>query len=240
MRWCAKNPAAASLLSGVTVGSLAGFIYLSSLSHWFVQQSALESVRLQSDAIEQFNTLYSEAASKLDADLVGTTAEYEAGQRPMLFPASFTIEAGRRMGCVGDGLNVQLYSDFPFPWRDDGGPKDDFQVDAIAALTKSPETPFYRFEELADRPILRYATAQVMTRSCVQCHNEHPQTPKNDWREGDVRGVLEIVHPLTEDENRTAKGLRGAFLLIGGVAVGLTLLAFGLLLKARKSRSRFV
>jgi serine/threonine protein kinase len=113
MGWCGKNPVAASLLSGVTVGSLVGFIYLSSLSHWFVQQSALESVRLQADAIDQFNTLYSEAASKLDADLVGTTAEYDEGKKPMLFPASFTIEAGRRMGCVGDGLNVRLYSDHP-------------------------------------------------------------------------------------------------------------------------------
>ncbi|MFK7820555.1 MAG: protein kinase [Planctomycetaceae bacterium] len=239
IRWCSKNPVAASLLSGVTVGALVGFIYLSSLSHWFVQQSALESVRLQSDAIDQFNKLYSEVASKLDPDVVGTTEEYAEGQKPMLFPASFTIEAGTRMGCVGEGLHVRLYSDYPFPWREDGGPRDEFQTNALAALKEAPDTPFYRFEELGDRPVLRYATARVMQRSCVQCHNEHPQTPKADWREGDVRGVLEIVHPLSGDEKRTAKGLRGAFLLIGGLAVGLTLLAFGLLLRAKNSRSRF-
>ena len=238
MHWCGKNPVAASLLAGVTIGSLVGMIYLSSLSRWFVQQSALESVRLQSDAIDQFNKLYSEVAANLDQDEVGTTEEYERGQTPTLFPASFTIEAGRRMGCSKSGLQVQLYSDAPFPWRKDGGPKDDFQIDALAALRKLPDEPYYRFTEIQGESVLRYATARVLTRSCVQCHNEHPQTPRNDWREGDVRGVLEIVRPLNGDTIRIANGLRGAFLLVGGLAVSLTLLAFTILLRARR-RSDF-
>lgn len=237
MHWCARNPVAASLLAGVTIGSLVGFVYLSLLSRSFVQQSALESVRLQSDAISQFNKLYSEAAANLDPSDVGTTEEFERGEKPTLFPASFTIEAGRRMGCSKFGLQVQLYSDYPFPWRKDGGPKDEFQVDALAALIENPDEPYYRFTEIGGEAVLRYATARVLTESCVQCHNEHPQTPRNDWREGDVRGALEIVHPLSGDTTRTAKGLRGAFLLIGGLAISLTLLAFTLLLRARRLRS---
>lgn len=239
MAWCSRNPVAASLLAGVTIGSLVGFAYLSALSRSFVKQSALESVRLQSDSITQFNKLYSEVAAKLDPIEVGTTEEYEVGEKPALFPASFTIEAGRRLGCTKFGLHVQLYSDYPFPWREDGGPKDKFQSDAIAALEDNPDKPYFRFTELRGEPVLRYATARVMTRSCVECHNEHPDTPKDDWIEGDVRGVLEVVRPLNGDESRTADGLRGAFLLIGGSAFGLTLLAFGLLLQTRRLRKTY-
>lgn len=233
-RWCYRNPVAASLLSGVTVGSLVGFVYLSSLSHWFVEQAALESVRLQSRAIEHFNTLYSEGAANLDTADVGTTEEFKQGHKPTLFPASFTIEAGRRMALDGSGMQVSLFSEYPFPWRSDGGPRDTFQRDAIAALSTDPGEPYFRFTEIHGEPVLRYATARVMTSSCIQCHNEHPDTPKDDWKEGDLRGVLEIVRPLNRDIERTADGLRGAFLLIGGLAMGLTALASALLLRSRR------
>ena len=77
--WCTNNPVAAALLAGVTVGAVVGFAHLSWLSHWFVQQTALESVELQSRAIAHFNSLYSEGAANLSADQVGTTKEYRDG-----------------------------------------------------------------------------------------------------------------------------------------------------------------
>src|SRR5438046_10334703 len=45
-----------------------------------------------------------------------------------------------------------------------------------------------------------YAQARVMERSCVQCHSAHDQSPRKDWKVGDVRGVLEIIRPLDRDE----------------------------------------
>ena len=31
---------------------------------------------------------------------------------------------------------------------------------------------------------------------CVACHNFRPDTPKNDWKLGDVRGILEVTLPV--------------------------------------------
>ena len=45
-------------------------------------------------------------------------------------------------------------------------------------------------------PMLRYATADLMRKSCVHCHNTHPDSPKTDWKAGDVRGVLQVSLPL--------------------------------------------
>ena len=134
------------------------------------------------------------------------------------------------------GLQVSLYSEYPFPWRIDGGPHDDFQRSALAALIDAPSQPYYRFTHRDGQPVLRYAVASVMADSCIDCHNEHPQTPRSDWKNGDVRGVLEISRPLQQDIERTARGLRGAFLIIGALATVLTTLALALLMRPRPLR----
>ena len=44
---------------------------------------------------------------------------------------------------------------------------------------------------------MRVAIADNLTeQACVDCHNSHSDTPKNDWKLGDVRGVLEVVVPI--------------------------------------------
>src|SRR5262249_1095366 len=79
----------------------------------------------------------------------------------------------------------------------------------------------YSFEEVNGRTALRYATARRMEKDCVTCHNNHPDTTKNDWRVGDVRGVLEIIRPLDQDEDRIREGLQGTLVLVGAPGGGL-------------------
>ena len=33
----------------------------------------------------------------------------------------------------------------------------------------------------------------VMAEACVACHNTHPESPKRDWKVGDVRGIQEVT-----------------------------------------------
>ena len=58
-----------------------------------------------------------------------------------------------------------------------------------------------------------------MEKSCLSCHN-HPdsRSPKKDWKEGDVVGVMKIVRPLNREIETTQAGLRGAFLLMGVIS----------------------
>ena len=67
----------------------------------------------------------------------------------------------------------------------------------------------------------------------MECHNTHPASPKKDWHEGDVRGVLEIIRPLDKDETRVGDALR----LVLFVSAGLSLLLIaGSLLAVRFGR----
>ena len=53
----------------------------------------------------------------------------------------------------------------------------------------------------------------------MACHNNHPQSPRTDWKVGDVRGVLEIIRPLDAIVAQTRAGLRETFLLMGIMGV---------------------
>jgi adenylate cyclase len=33
----------------------------------------------------------------------------------------------------------------------------------------------------------------IMGQACVNCHNSHPESPKKDWKVGDVRGIQEVT-----------------------------------------------
>ena len=68
---------------------------------------------------------------------------------------------------------------------------------------------------MADTPM---PTTRVMRRTRVECHNIHAQSPRKDWQEGDVRGVLEIIRPLDRDEARVGEALRLALLLSAAVS----------------------
>ncbi|MEE9338894.1 MAG: methyl-accepting chemotaxis protein [Methylococcaceae bacterium] len=91
-----------------------------------------------------------------------------------------------------DGTDMKLYSAFPFPNRKDRV-MDQFQKDAWAFFQSNPDETFSRTELVDGIPYVRVAMADKMTdQSCVNCHNSHPDTPKNNWKLNDVRGVLEV------------------------------------------------
>ena len=135
---------------------------------------------------------------------------------------------GNRIAEQGGQGETRLYSPYPFPWRQEtGGLRDEFAREAWEFFTQHANKPFFRFAEFNRGPALRYATADIMRSSCVNCHNTHPDTPKSDWKDGDVRGVLEVVLPLGDAIAQTRTGLRGTWILFGTLTVlGLAGLAF--------------
>ena len=214
---------ALSILFGT---ALAGLLWLqSSQRSRLVESTAIQQAVRYSDAVAEFRSLYSSEVVKTATDhglLVTHDYKDKAGAIPL--PATLSMLLGNHLAEKHSGGLTRLYSPYPFPWRSKtGGLRDDFEREAWDALNKNPEKPFFRFEEIDGRPSLRYATADSMRRSCVHCHNTHPDTPKSDWKEGEVRGILEVDLPLdvavaeANTEHREA-----SFAVIGLFALGLT------------------
>ncbi len=197
------------------IGVAATLWDLARLSSKLVESAALQGTALQAESLEELRTLYtSEVVERVRSQGVIVTHDYAAHDGAIPLPATFSMELGRRIGAKGSGMQVRLYSDYPFPWRQDGGPRDVFEQDALRSLREHPDEPFFRFEDFAGRPALRYARADRMRASCVSCHNSHPASPKTDWKVGDVRGVLEVIRPLDRVVAQTHAGLRGTFVMM--------------------------
>lgn len=231
-RWGRRYPLAVATFMIMFLGSIAGWTYLLGLSEYFVEQTALDSVQLQSEMLERISSYYSEVVEAFhSADTSqASTAELHPG---VPVPARFTIEAGKRIGECKGGMQVRLYSDYPFPWRDDGGPQDDFGRQALQKLSQNPSQPIHEFTEIDGQRVVRYAIARVMTESCLRCHNHHPESPKTDWHLGDVRGSLEVIMPLDREIRRTQTGLRGAF---SWLAIGSMVTALGVAVAVIRTR----
>lgn len=256
-RWCRTYPLAASLLVAAPFVSVGGFVYLSWLSTHFVHSTALESARMEANMLEDINDYYSESVvGRLDPDQVPVTHQYATTPNTLPLPFTFMIDAGKRITANESGMQVKIYSEFP--WRENCGPHDAFELRASQALScrkfpleQNVSTPHRAYDQLSDRsyyefdkvdgePVLRYARAQIMKQSCVKCHNSDPMSPRKDWSEGEVGGVLLITRPLQRDIDLTRSGLRSAFNLIAGLATlltGLTLVVFWT--AKRRSASKF-
>jgi serine/threonine protein kinase len=232
-RWCRRYPLAASIFFAMTLGSTTGFFYLTQLSSYFVRETALDSARMEVDMLEVFNAYYSDALSRLDSDFLEITHEYAIKHNALPLPATFTIEAGERLGERETGMQLRLYSDYPF--RDRGGPTDDFERKIIQILStevtqgvRGSETlEHHQFVTIDGQQYLKYARGQIMKQSCLNCHNTHAQSTKKDWKEGDLAGVLLLTRPLDRDILRTQSGLRSAFILMGAIAAALVLILVG-------------
>ncbi len=237
-RWCRRNPVPASLLLAVTLGGAFGLWYLSALSKELVRSAALESAAQESELLEVVNKLYSDdVVDRAGRGGVKALPDYAAHPGAIPLPATLTYELSRRLGQSSEsGVQVRLYSDYPWSFRKDGGPRDDFEREALQRLRASPDTPVHRFEAYQGRPSLRYATARRMEKSCLGCHNVLPESTKRDWKEGDVRGVLEIIRPLANDEARTRAGLRGTFVTVAVVSAALLGLSVLVLLAGNRRR----
>jgi hypothetical protein len=156
---------------------------------------------------------------------VAITENYKHVHPALPLPATFAIDLGERISRRNPGMEVRVYSRYPWPTRKDGGPQGEVDLAALAWLeaharpSDEPPAEYARFVADDQRRKLFYYSARHMEQSCLGCHN-HPDSlsPKKDWKEGDVVGVLKIVRPLDREIDNTQAGLRGAFLLMGSIS----------------------
>jgi len=235
-RWCRRNPVAVGLLLAVSLSSAFGMWELSRLSEHLVRSSALESAAQQSEMLDEVGNMYSaHVVERAKLKGVEATHDYAKRKGAIPLPATLTIELGQQISQRSEsGVQVRLYSDYPFRPRTDGGPKDSFEREALDELNRAPTKPFYRFEDFQSRPVLRYATAQRMQQTCVQCHNTHNDSTKKDWKEGEVAGVLEIIRPLDRDTQRAKSGLQITLVLMAIISGSLLGLSFLVVLAGRR------
>ena len=170
----------------------------------------------------------SKVVSRVEPEGINVTHDYENYEGAIPIPATFSIELSELITDSGSGVRARLYSDYPFPWRENGGPSDAYETEALVRLrgAANSDEPFIRFEDVDGRKSLRYSKAVIMAEGCVTCHNTHPDSPKTDWVVGDVRGVQEVIIPIDSGIETIRQGLISILVIMLAITVvGLGLLA---------------
>ena len=117
---------------------------------------------------------------------------YETIPGAIPIPATLSLELGRVLGERQHDISYRFFSDYPFKNR----PPHDFDPFEKRALSELRADPSREVTDstrtiLTDR--VRLIVPVIMEASCVGCHNSHPESPKRDWKVGDVRGIQEVI-----------------------------------------------
>ncbi len=106
-------------------------------------------------------------------------------------PATLSLELGKVISERQHNITYRFVSDYPFANRATH-PLDQFEIDSLRSLRQNPNQVLSveTSSLLVDR--VRLVAPVVMGAACVACHNSHQDSPKRDWKVGDVRGLQEV------------------------------------------------
>lgn len=209
------------ILGGVGLVALVLFV-MSAAKQANMEQAGLNTAEALSNQIVTLRKFYTtQVASR--AKTAGMALDYDFATRDKTLPLPATLvkALGEQLAADHPGLEVRLYSRHPFPFRAATEKYDQFEKDSLDALEKNPKVPVSRMETINGRLSIRYAVADVMQPACVDCHNNHPLSPKRDWKVGDVRGVVEVSVPI---DHVAAVMNAGTAKMASGIVVGVIVL----------------
>ena len=178
-----------------------------------LEQAGLAAASSALKAAEEARMFYArEIVPKASAKGVQIQHDFKGRNDAIPVPATL-IRALADSDKSGNGL--RLYSRQPFSFRKgDETRLDAFEEEALAWLEKNPAGTFHRIERRDGVPVMRLAKADVMaSETCTGCHNSHPDSPKRDWKVGDVRGALAVSVPIGGMETQIA----GRFMSVAAI-----------------------
>jgi signal transduction histidine kinase/CheY-like chemotaxis protein len=200
------------------------------------QAALVQSARNYSDFFSEMRGFYlNELLSQVQGSDVQITHDYRELDNALPIPATMSLDFAEYLNDHSTDVTIALISEYPFPWR--GGrelTKFDFRaLDRLKGLGTSEHSEFLVEN---DTTYLHYASPIVMGQGCVDCHNSHPQSPKTDWKVGDVRG-LQIVE-LPVDKTLSSVDFEIAAVSASVAAVGLAAILALLILNQRAAFAR--
>jgi class 3 adenylate cyclase len=125
----------------------------------------------------------------------GTTQvvhNYETIPGAIPIPATLSLELGKVISEQQQNIGYRFVSDFPFKNRAPH-PLDDFETASLQSLRENPDQKIVKAVSSMFSDHVRLIAPVIMGPACVSCHNVHPESPKRDWKVGDVRGIQEVT-----------------------------------------------
>lgn len=213
----------AAVLLGLVALPVAVWLDLRNLSDRLIRLQASETSRIIDDMRGFYaNAVVSRVLAAKGVN-VTTTHNFKTTPGGIPIPATLSIELGNLISSHDGEVKYRFVSDLPFRGREDHH-LDAFERTALAELRADPKRQVSQISgSIFDRQV-RTATPVLMTQVCVNCHNTSPDSPKTDWKVGDVRGIQEITVQQPINSNVFAFKYLLAYLVLAAAA-GLAFIA---------------
>jgi hypothetical protein len=129
-------------------------------------------------------------------DKVIKASEHWQDEKALPLPAQMFRFGAEMVAEKGAPFSYSLLSLWPI--NKQNAPKTDVEKEGLNYIKDNPGENFYKEEELGGT---KYYTAiypdPAVAPACVDCHNNHKDTPKSDFQIGDVMGGVVIRIPLS-------------------------------------------
>ena len=182
-----------------------------------VQAAGIATAKALASQIVNLRRFYTaEIAARATQAGMRLNFDFDQSTDTLPLPATLIKALGKTIEQEYPGMAIRLYSRYPFPNRAATERYDDFETRAMDALLAAPDQPQSKIELRGGRPVLRYVVADRMQAGCVACHNARIDSPRHDWKVGDVRGAIEVTVPIGQIGSEIDRGI---------VQVGLVVLA---------------
>jgi hypothetical protein len=189
----------------VVLGS-ATFAFIAVVLFWILKLTLADSMKtdmVPSEKVAAFvhavleanrNNYTENVVSKLRRDGI-EAHEHWKDERGVPLPAQFLMESGRLVALKDLNFSFRLASLTPvYAWN---GPNSDFERQGPMLVQKDPERPHYGF---ITKNGIRFFQAiyadRAVSEACVDCHNNHPNSPRRDFKLNDVMGGIVITFPV--------------------------------------------
>ncbi len=127
-------------------------------------------------------------------------SEHFEDDKALVLPAQmfrFGSELAMKRAEKLDDVNFSYTLQSLWPINKQNAPKTDAEKEGLKYVVENKGKNFYTTEKLGDKTYFTaiYADTGVAP-VCVSCHNKHPDTPKKDFKLGDVMGGVVIRIPV--------------------------------------------
>ncbi len=155
--------------------------------------------------IEADRTLYTtHAVQRMQENEIVKADEDWKRETALPLPAQMLALAGLRVKSKGTGLEHRLISLWPI--YEKNRPASNFERRGLEAVALDPTKPYTSIITKDGRPYFQAIYAdKAVSPSCLNCHNSHPLSPKQNYKLNDVMGGVVISFPLSQNQNDSEK-----------------------------------
>ncbi len=130
-----------------------------------------------------------------DVDEVIKASEQWHDEKALPLPAQIFRMGAALAAKQTDSFSYALLSKWPI--NEENAPSSEVERNGLDSVAENPTKPFYGKETIGDVEYFTAVYADIaVSSSCVTCHNGHPDSPRTDFKQGDVMGGVVIRIPM--------------------------------------------